>query len=55
MIKKLAWNTFKNTGSIDTYLEMVELDNIEKNLKVNEYGNNEIKGDNNSREQYGRF
>ena len=21
MIKQLAWNTFKNTGNIDTYLE----------------------------------
>ena len=50
MIKKLAWNTFKNTGNIDTYLEMVELQNIENNLKVIEYGNNEIERDSNSRE-----
>lgn len=55
MIKKLAWNTFKNTGNIDTYMEMVQLQNIENNLKVNEYGNNEIERDNNSRKQYGRF
>ena len=35
MIKQLAWNTFKNTGNIDTYLELIEVENIEKNLKVN--------------------
>ena len=31
MIKKLAWNTFKNTGNIDTYLEIVKLEDLEKN------------------------
>lgn len=55
MIKKLAWNTFKNTGNIDTYLEIVKLEDLEKKLKVNEYGNNENKGDNNFRKQYGGF
>lgn len=55
MIKQLAWNIFKNTGNIDTFMEMVEVDNIEKNLKVNEYGSVENKGDNNIREQYERF
>lgn len=50
MIKQLAWNTFKNTGNIDTYLELVEVENIQKNLKVNEYGNFEDKGNNNFRE-----
>lgn len=47
MIKKLAWNTFKNTGNIDTYLELVEVENIQKNLKVNEYENDKNKRDNN--------
>lgn len=46
MIKQLAWNTFKNTGSIDTYLELIEVQNIEKNLKVNEYGDNKNEGNN---------
>ena len=46
MIKQLAWNTFKNTGNIDTYLELIEVENIEKNLKVNEYGDNKNQGDN---------
>ena len=33
MIKKLAWNTFKNTGNINTFLELVEVENTEKSLK----------------------
>ena len=47
MIKKLAWNTFKNTGNIDTFLELIEVENIQKNLKVNEYENDKNKGNNN--------
>ena len=35
MIKQLAWNIFKNTGNIDSYLELVELENIEKNIQEN--------------------
>lgn len=35
----MAWNTFKNTGNIDTFLELMEVENIEKNLKAEEYGN----------------
>lgn len=55
MIKQMAWNTFKNTGSIDSYLELVQLENIEKNInqnkdgviKVDKYGNIQNEGDNN--------
>lgn len=32
MIKQIAWNIFKNTGDINTYLELVEVENIEKNI-----------------------
>ena len=32
MIKQMAWNTFKKTGSIDSYLELVELENAEKDI-----------------------
>ena len=46
MIKQLAWNTFKNTGNIDTFMELMQLQNIENNLKVNEYGDNKDQGDN---------
>ena len=49
MIKKLAWNTFKNTGNINTFLELVEVENIQKKLKVNEYENIEDKGNSNFR------
>ena len=34
MIKQMAWNTFKNTGNINPFLELMEVENIEKNLKA---------------------
>ncbi len=46
MIKQIAWNTFKNTGNIDTFMELLELQNVEKNIKVNDYGDNKDQGDN---------
>ena len=56
MIKQLAWNTFKNTGNINTFMELMAVKNIEKNLtanenvKVNEYGDNKNQGFDNIRE-----
>lgn len=35
MLKQIAWNTFKNTGNINTFMELVELDNINKNITKN--------------------
>ena len=35
MIKDLAWNTFKKTGDINSYLEFVETENIEKQMEQN--------------------
>ena len=32
MIKKMAWNTFKNTGDINTFLELKEIQNIESKI-----------------------
>ena len=60
MIKKLAWNTFKNTGNINTFLELMEVENVEKDLQKNalnnqinyekdNYGNNKDKGNNSFR------
>ena len=60
MIKKLAWNTFKNTGNINTFLELMEVENVEKDLQKNAlnnqinyekdiYGNNKDKGKNSFR------
>ena len=50
MIKQLAWNTFKNTGDINTFMELMEVQNIEKNLNVNEYGDNKDQRDSDIRE-----
>ncbi len=35
MIKQLAWNTFKKTGDINTFLELMEVQNIEENININ--------------------
>lgn len=57
MIKQMAWNTFKNTGSIETCMELIQLENMEKNkdlngtIKVEGYGDIKDQGDNNSREE----
>ena len=40
----MPWNTFKNTGNIDTFLELMEVENIERNLKAEAYGNNKNQG-----------
>ena len=50
MIKQIAWNTFKNTGNINTFLELRQVQDIEKNIKVNDYENSQDKRNNNSRE-----
>ena len=31
MIKNIAWNMFKNTGNIDTFLEFKQIKDIENN------------------------
>ena len=69
MIKQIAWNTFKNTGDINTFLELLEVKNLESNIKNNsegnieknileaekQKGNIEVKGNSNSRTQYERL
>ena len=30
MIKKIAWDTFKNTGDINTFLEYKKIESLEK-------------------------
>ena len=54
MIKKIAWNMFKTTGNVDTFLELKQIENIQNNLanseqKVNINGNNKNEGNNNCR------
>ena len=51
MIKEIAWNIFKNTGSINTFLELKQIEKFEnvnnQKVKFNEYSKNE--GNNNCR------
>ena len=55
MIKQMAWNTFKNTGNIDTFLEIKNIEDIEENIEANEDENCKNKWSNNSRKDYSRF
>ncbi len=36
MIKKIAWEAFKNTGDINTYLELKQIENIEEKIEKND-------------------
>lgn len=45
MIKQLAWNTFKQTGDINTFLELMEVKNIEENINLNEEDNGNNKNE----------
>ncbi|MBR3133506.1 MAG: YqzL family protein [Clostridia bacterium] len=33
MIKKLAWDVFKNTGDINTFMELKSIEEVEKELE----------------------
>lgn len=33
MIKKIAWDVFKNTGDINTFLEYKQIENLEKGIQ----------------------
>ena len=43
MIEKMAWNTFKKTGNINTFLELKEVENLEKNINGEIDGNSKDK------------
>lgn len=32
MIKKIAWETFKNTGDINAFMELRQIENLEKGI-----------------------
>lgn len=50
MLEKMAWNTFKQTGNIDTFLELIEVRNMEYKLNNGEiYGECKDERDNISR------
>lgn len=40
MIRKIAWDTFKNTGDINAFLELKPIENIENEMNK-EKGNKE--------------
>ena len=43
MIKKIAWEAFKNTGDVNTFLELQQIKNIEEQIqeqKAEQNGNN---------------
>ncbi len=47
MINKLVWDVFRNTGSIDAFLELKNIEEIQKNMKVDENENNQNKWNSN--------
>ena len=51
MIKKIAWNTFKNTGDVNTFLELKQIQNIEANIQQQM----EAQNGNNQNEWYNNF
>lgn len=55
MIKDLAWNTFKNTGNIDIFMELKQIMEMENNTKAEGYETNKSKGNSNSRKNGIRF
>lgn len=38
-IKKLAWNTFKQTGNINTFMELMQVENMEQKINLNTEAN----------------
>ena len=54
MIKKMAWNTFKNTGDVNTFLEFKQIQNIEAQMQGPMQQMEEQNG-NNQNEWYNNF
>lgn len=48
MISKIAWQAFKNTGNINTFLELKQVTELEKNMGMINNENSKNKGNNNS-------
>ena len=42
MIKKIAWETFKNTGDVNTFLEFKQFQILEEELKNKENISNNL-------------
>lgn len=52
MIKKIAWNTFKNTGDINTFLELKHIQELENEIEENVKQQMEEQDGNNKNEWY---
>lgn len=46
MIRKIAWDTFKNTGDINAFLELKQIENIENQINSKEEISGHIKSEN---------
>ena len=42
MLKQIAWNTFKNTGNINTFMELMEVDKAMQNADNKQINNKEF-------------
>ena len=50
MLKKMAWETFKNTGNIKTFLELKQVENAENQIK-NDLKNKDIETEKSEKEK----
>ena len=55
MIKKMAWNTFKNTGDVNTFLELKQIQNLEEQIDKQLKQPMEGQNGNNKNEWYNNF
>ena len=53
MIKKIAWETFKNTGNVNTFLELKQLQDIQLQMQIQQQM--EAQNGNNQNEWYNNF
>ena len=53
MIKKIAWETFKNTGNVNTFLELKQLQDIQSQMQIQQQM--EAQNGNNQNEWYNNF
>lgn len=50
MIKKIAWETFKNTGDVNTFLELKQLQDMQAQMQIQQQM--EAQNGNNQNEWY---
>ena len=55
MMKDIAWNTFKNTGDVNTYLELKQIQNIEQQIHTPIEQHKGEQNGNNKNEWYNNF